>query len=204
MKSKKTLPRKKKPTKPKSPIQRNLLFHIGNGLIVLSLVGIIATFAPLVRIYFWPPESSYESIHSGDTMLEIPKIKAIAPILIDIDPFRENIYQEALKKGVAHAKGTKLPGEVGTVFLFAHSSGAPWELTRYNTIFFRLGELEKDDQIVITFKGNKLVYTVTDKKIVWPNEVTYLNDTRKNELIIQTCYPIGTSLQRLLVFARPS
>lgn len=41
------------------------------------------------------------------------------------------------------------------------------------------------------------------KKTVWPNEVKYLKEDQGDILILQTCTPIGTALQRLLVFAKP-
>ena len=34
-------------------------------------------------------------------------------------------------------------------------------------------------------------------------DVSYLIETKKTQLILQTCTPIGTSLKRLLVFADP-
>ena len=87
----------------------------------------------------------------------------------------------------------------------------PWEMTRYNTIFLRLGELSVGDEIVITRNGKELKYTVSDKKEVDPSEVNYLLQTDKTEprlnrgkLILQTCTPIGTALKRLLIFADPA
>lgn len=120
-----------------------------------------------------------------------------------VNPFNEEEYRKALEKGVAQAKGTALPGEKGTIFLFAHSSDFPWRITRYNVAFFRLPELQKGDKINIFRNGKEYKYKVTDKKTVWPSEVNYLLDTKKTQLILQTCFPIGTSLQRLLVFAKP-
>ena len=113
------------------------------------------------------------------------------------------IYNKALQNGVAHAKNTALPGQKGTAFLFAHSSGNPWELTRMNTIFLRLGELQNGDVIEIVSNGKMLKYKVVDKKEVDPTEVDFLLKSEKTQLVLQTCTPIGTSLKRLLVFANP-
>lgn len=133
--------------------------------------------------------------------LTVSKIKAQAPIIFGVDPFNEGEYKKALKRGVAHAKGTPLPGERGSVFIFAHSSGNPIEIASYNTIFFRLGELEKGDEVEIKKDGKIYRYAVVDKKNVWPNEVRYLTEQTKDQLILQTCWPVGTTLKRLLVFA---
>lgn len=179
-----------------------LFFHIGNALIAASLVSFAYLFYPLLQIYFAPPVVQKITTKSG-SFLTIPKIHAQAPIIENVDPWSETIYNEALAKGVAHAKGTSHPGEKGTVFLFAHSSGAPWEMTRYNTIFLRLGELQTGDEILVMRNGKEITYRVTDKKEVDPSEIHYLLQTDKNQLILQTCTPIGTSLHRLLIFAAP-
>lgn len=178
----------------------NFLLWLGDLFIVASLLGLTFTFYPLLSAYFFPSDPGHAVAAKG-IFITIPKIHAYSPIIENVDPFNELEYKQALQRGVAHAKNTKLPGENGMTFLFAHSSGAPWEQTRFNTVFLRLGELEKDDTIIIVRDGKKFEYRVFDKKEVWPNEVSFLEDTSKNQLILQTCTPIGTSLKRLLVFA---
>lgn len=154
-------------------------------------------------IYIFPPEAVSVSSYSDGTHLSIPKIKASASIKEQVDPFNKSEYQEVLKKSIAHAKGTSLPGENGTSFIFAHSSGNPWELTRINTVFLRLSELQKGDQIIIHRNKKKYTYVVREKKEVLPSEISYLLSTKRTQLILQTCTPIGTDWKRLLVFADP-
>lgn len=180
-----------------------VFYHLGNLLIILSLLGFSYILFPIARIYLFPPSIQPVSTQKG-IFLTIPKIHAQAPIIENVNPWNEYEYLGALRKGIAHAKGTALPGEKGTVFLFAHSSGAPWDIAWYNTIFLRLGELEKGDSIEISDNGKKYLFNVSEKKEVWPNEVNYLLESKKNQLILQTCTPIGTSLKRLLIFANPS
>ena len=180
-----------------------LFYYLGNILILISLIGFAYIFYPMFQAYVYPPIVQKVTAKTG-TYLTIPKIHAQAPVVLNTDPWTESAYDENLKKGVAHAKGTSLPGDPGTSFLFAHSSGTPWEMTRYNTIFLRLGELSVGDEIVITRNGKEIKYKVRDKKEVEPSEVSYLLQTDKTELILQTCAPIGTSLKRLLIFAEPT
>ncbi len=180
--------------------KNKLAYYIGNILILLSLFGFLFMFFPLIFAYF--PHASYASGQSTTgSSITIPKINAYAPIIWNVDPFNKLEYDAALKQGVAHAKATASPGQKGTVFLFAHSSSPPWELTRVNPVFLRLGELKIGDTIIIVQNGKEYIYAVTDKKVVWPNEVNYLLDAKKDQLILQTCTPIGTSLKRLLIFA---
>lgn len=135
--------------------------------------------------------------------LSIPKIKAEAPIIENVDPWNENEYKQALDKGVALAKGFAGPGEGKEIFLFAHSSEMPWKMTRTNTAFLRLGEVNAGDEISIFKDQKQFKYRVILKKEVWPNEVNYLLQKDQNQLILQTCTPVGTSFKRLLVFATP-
>lgn len=158
-------------------------------------------YLPFLNLYLNPPKIKVEV---GDGFyLTIPKISAQAEVFAQVDPFNQPEYREVLKKGIAHAKGTKLPGEGGTVFLFAHSSDSPFNITRYNTIFLRLGELESGDEVIINKDKKKYIYKVVEKKEIMPWDVSYLKDTKKDQLILQTCTPIGTAFKRLLVFARP-
>ncbi len=179
-----------------------MLFHLGNALIILSVIGFLSIISPILKIYLFPPQIQ-QTLPTKGTFITISKIHAQAPITENVDPWNESGYQNVLKNSVAHAKGTSLPGQSGTVFLFAHSTGMPWELTRFNTIFLRLGELQKGDVIEIVRNGKKFTYHVREKKEVWPAEVNYLLQTKKTQLILQTCTPIGTSLKRLLIFADP-
>lgn len=158
---------------------------------------------PIIRTYFFPPPTPQQTVEasqeSDSYWIEIPKINAANPIVIDVDPWNAEEYKESLKDGIAHAKGTALPGEKGT-YLFAHSSDYPWNITRYNTAFFKLHELENGDSIIIHNGNTTFKYQVVDIKEVWPTEVQYLKNPNA-DLILQTCTPIGTDLRRLLVFA---
>jgi LPXTG-site transpeptidase (sortase) family protein len=174
---------------------------LGNLLILLSLLFFAAMAYPLIRVYLFPPRLVVAATPSEAFRIVIPAIQAASPVIENVDPWNETVYSQALKHGVAHAKGFALPGENGTVYLFAHSSGPPWEQVYYNTVFLRLGELQRGDEVILERKKKRYHYTVTDKKEVWPNEISYLNTKNKRTLILQTCTPIGTSLKRLLVFA---
>lgn len=182
-------------------------FIAGNILIILALIGFAYIFYPFLYMYMNPPVLQATEQTKGFS-ITIPKIKAQAPIITEVDPLDQNIYTTALEKGVAHAKGSAQPGENGTTFLFAHTAGLPWQLTRVNTVFFQLSEVETQDTIIITKDGEEKAYYVWNKKEVWPDEVAYLVNAVKgngsqNQLIIQTCTPVGTSFKRLLIFAAP-
>lgn len=179
---------------------------IGNLLIFISIVGTCAIYWPVFYAYFFP--RNYTLPPDTTFSISIPSIGAVAPVIPSVDPWNKEEYLTALSHGVAHAKETALPGEEGTMYIFAHSSDAPWRITRYNTIFLHLGRLKHGDPIVISYNGHAYTYTVTRTDIVWPNNIQPLADAQKRpentsqkQLILQTCTPIGTDLQRLLVYA---
>lgn len=174
---------------------------MGNVLIALSLVGFGYTLFPLIQIYYFPKKIDLDVVRKGE-FVTIPKIHAQARIIEQVDPWNETLYKKALTMGIAHAKNTALPGEKGTIFLFAHSSGLPWELTNNNAPFLRLNELAFGDRIEITKNGKVYIFAVTNKKEIQASEVQYLTKESKDNLILQTCTPIGTSLRRLLIFAK--
>ena len=132
----------------------------------------------------------------------IPKIGANARILANVDASNENIYLEDLKHGVAHTLGTAFPGEGGHIFLFAHSTDYFWNLGAYNAVFYLLYKLEKNDEVNLFYQGQRYVYRVIGQEIVDPSQVQYLTrKTNREFLTLQTCWPPGTTLRRLLVFA---
>lgn len=135
----------------------------------------------------------------------IPKIAANAKVLSDINPVDETVYLKALKQGVAHARGTAYPGQGNHIFLFAHSTDYFWNVGTYNAVFYLLYKLEKGDEIDLFYQGKRYKYQVITSKIVDPNEVEYLTrETNREFLTLQTCWPLGTALKRLLIFAERS
>ncbi|KKU14410.1 MAG: Peptidase C60, sortase A and B [Microgenomates group bacterium GW2011_GWC2_45_8] len=139
-----------------------------------------------------------------DFSLVIEKIGAIAPIVQDVSPTNSGEYQRALTRGVAHAKGTGLPGQGTNVFLFAHSSANPLDASRFNSVFYLVHHLEPGDEIQVWYQGQEYVYAVTEKKIVDPSNIQYLTTTGSTEtLTLMTCWPPGTTLKRLVVVAKP-
>lgn len=133
----------------------------------------------------------------------IPKIAANARVIDNVNPGDSTAYMAALKEGVAHASGTAYPGEVGDTYLFAHSVGNFWEVNQWNAVFYLLRELRPGDEVDIFYKEKRYIYIVYDQKTVNPDETGYLEaQTNFPRLTLQTCWPPGTTLKRLLVFAR--
>ncbi len=176
------------------------LKQLGSLLIIFSFVSSAFTYYPLLKLFLFPSVTPGIKSASG-LYIEIPKINASSEIIPDIDPNNRPIYEEALNKGVAHAQNTALPGE-GFSFVFAHSSLPPWKMTRVNTPFLRLGELEAGDEIIVYKYAKRLSFAVEYIEVVSPHEVDKVYGTQEPYLVLMTCSPVGVSLRRLLVFAR--
>lgn len=140
---------------------------------------------------------------STDFGLVIEKINANAKIVAQVNPSVEKDYVAALKEGVAQAKGTTDPGEDGNMFLFSHSTDAPWNITRYNAVFYLLRELVPGDRVIVFYKGRRFDYIVFDKTTTKPSDITFLtNRYDRPVLTLQTCDPPGTLINRLIVRAK--
>jgi LPXTG-site transpeptidase (sortase) family protein len=164
--------------------------------------GGIASFADVLagpkEQILTPPDSNFSIL--------IPKIGASAKVFPNVDPSNQDAFLPILMQGVAHAAGTVFPGMNGNVYLFAHSTDNFWDVGRYNAVFYLLKDLSKGDEVVIFYQNKRYNYIITGSKIVSPSDVSYLVNSQnqnKQQLILQTCWPPGTTLQRLLVFAQP-
>lgn len=145
-----------------------------------------------------PPDPSFSIL--------IPKIGASAKVFPNVDISNQNSYLPILMQGVAHAAGSVFPGINGNIYLFAHSTDNFWDVGRYNAVFYLLKDLNKGDEVAIFYQNKRYNYIVTGSKIVGPSDVSYLVNSQnqnKQQLVLQTCWPPGTTLQRLLVFAVP-
>ncbi len=135
----------------------------------------------------------------------IPKVGANQKVFPNVDPNNEKAFLPILYQGVAHAKGTVFPGIKGNIYLFAHSSDNFWDVGRYNAVFYLIKDLVVGDDIVIFFENRRHNYKVTESKVLDAADVSYLvkNQGEQEQLILQTCWPPGTTWKRLVVFAKP-
>lgn len=183
------------------------LIFLGGALITLSLIILFLIFWPVVNLeisYRITGPGKSNSIVPRDTEfgIVVPKIRANAKIIPNVDSYKEKEYQVALTRGVAHAKGTGYPGQGKNIFLFSHSSVDFYNAARYNSIFYLLNKLEKDDKIHVFYKGIDYIYKVREKKLVDAKDVSYLTSNSKAEqLTLMTCWPPGTTFKRLLIIS---
>jgi sortase A len=137
--------------------------------------------------------------------IAIPKIGASAKVYPNVDPTNSSEFLPILQKGIAHAKGSVFPGFNGNVYLFAHSTDAWWNVGRYNAVFYLLKNLEQGDAITVFFENRRFDYVVDKIVIVDPENTSLIAGTQtgRQQLVLQTCWPPGTTWKRLDVIAVP-
>ncbi|MCJ7827697.1 sortase [Patescibacteria group bacterium] len=198
---------------------RRFISSFGSLLIVVGLGLVLAVYGPIgwhwleYRVGQVAPADQEEGFTQEERAeltpaffefgLLIPKIEVNARVFPHIDSTNKSEYIPVFKKGVAHAKGTSLPDEPGPVFIFAHSADNVFDIGQYNAVFFLLNALAEGDEVIVYFKGEKYSYLVDKKVITNPMGVSAAVAEESGDLLIlQTCWPPGTTLKRLLVFAK--
>jgi LPXTG-site transpeptidase (sortase) family protein len=137
-----------------------------------------------------------------DFSLVIPSIGINASIIPGVNPASTTGYNDALKKGVAHASTSFYPNENGTVYLFSHSTNYEWFVKDLNAVFYLLKNVKPGDYVVVMYLGDRYTYKIRESKIVGAREVSYLTPQYGTRtLILQTCWPPGTYYKRMLFFA---
>lgn len=134
--------------------------------------------------------------------LTIEKLGINVPIIPNVDGTNKEVYNDALKNGVAHYKNTALPNYGSNIVIFGHSSTASGT-GEYSDIFATLNKLKEGDEIIINFNQKQYLFTVSEKKIVASDDLSVILPTEREALTLLTCWPIGTVEKRLAVIAKP-
>ena len=136
--------------------------------------------------------------------LIIPKIAVDVPIIWNATPDYDS-QMAAMKNGVAwfNIKGANArPGQIGNTVLSGHSSNDVFDDGKYKFVFARLEQVAKGDTLYINYEGVRYTYTVTQRRVVKPTQVSALTEpTDKPIVTLITCTPLGTATNRLLVTA---
>jgi sortase A len=184
---------------------RSFIIGAGNGLLILAIVGVFSSLGPflMAEVKYRLAPKVIPKVVDAAFRIDIPVIKANSLIIDDVDANNPQEYKAALQKGVAHAKGSAYPGQLGTIHLFAHSTDGPWNIARYNAVFYLLQEVSIGDKIQINYLGKEHFYQVTKKMIVPRTRTEIFAQKEEELLILQTCWPPGTTQKAFLILAKP-
>ncbi|OGE90624.1 MAG: hypothetical protein A3E29_00625 [Candidatus Doudnabacteria bacterium RIFCSPHIGHO2_12_FULL_48_16] len=135
--------------------------------------------------------------------LSVPRLNLQVPLVWSKDPSE---FESDLSRGVIHYPGTALPGERGTIYVSGHSSDYFWKKDPYSQVFTKINYLTAGDDIFVEVYGlDSKTYTyryqVVGSGIYKPDDQLQFIDNSVNKLNLSTCWPIGTSQDRLVVSA---
>lgn len=112
----------------------------------------------------------------------------------------QEIFMKELEKWVVRYPWSVKPWEIWNSFIFWHSSNFPWIKWDYNDIFSTLNNVKFWDEVIIYYNQKKYVYTVKQRNIINPWNVSIFKWNRsKAQVMIMTCRPIWTTLNRLVL-----
>jgi sortase A len=135
-----------------------------------------------------------------ENSIRIPSIEIDAPISWRVNNVPKEV-SSGLSKGVIQINGTALPGQKGNVYITGHSSNYVWVRQKYNSIFSNISKLVVGDLIYVKFGSDIYAYKVFDQRVVASNDLSILNPTNDSRLTLATCWPLGTSLKRMVILA---
>ncbi len=107
---------------------------------------------------------------------------------------------QVLQNGVGHL--FSYPGKGGKIMIYGHSSGYAWDVSKYTKIFTQVNKLKSGDKVYVTYNGNVYAYSVTGQQTIAPKDATPFRGEGE-ELILYTCWPVGSNKSRLIVRAVP-
>jgi sortase A len=129
-------------------------------------------------------------------LLSVPKLG-----LKDVPVPTGDSQVELDRQGIIHLEGTGVPWQKGSnTFVVGHALG--FMQTEIPYVFYKLDELESGDEILVKdTEGKEYRFRVFDRMTVRPEDfwVTYPARDRKTIISLQTCTPIPTFENRLIV-----
>ena len=155
------------------------------------------SYSSISQNIFAEGNSGAPAILENQNYLSIPRLNIKAPIVF-ASGTGQNELNKALNKGVVLYPGSALPGQNGEVFLTGHSSTYIWNRAPYGQVFSLLDKLEAGDIVSIFYQDRQYDYRITQKEILSPAQ-TQVSETQNSALALMTCWPPGTTLERLVV-----
>ncbi|KKR10397.1 MAG: hypothetical protein UT37_C0002G0006 [Parcubacteria group bacterium GW2011_GWA2_39_18] len=136
---------------------------------------------------------------NNQASLTIPSLSISAPIVFSKSK-QEADLQKDLEEGVVLYPGSVKPGENGTMVIIGHSSSYPWYKGGYGSIFSLLEKLKVGDEITIVYNDKNYEYIVKDQIKAAVQSIQLLQ-IQNSDLILMSCWPVGTNSIRIAVSA---
>jgi len=129
--------------------------------------------------------------------LYIPKLNIKSPIITSQTADSKSLLT-LLNSGVIIYPGSAMPGNAGSTVVIGHSS-SNISSSKYGKVFAGLNKLVGGDQVFVHYNNKDYIYTIVSKNTGSVKELSALG--LNNDLILGTCWPIGTDKERIIVTA---
>ena len=138
--------------------------------------------------------------------LVVDSIGVNAPIVFGVQNNNDLIYKQ-LENGVVHYSATAKPGNTGTAIVLGHSSAYPWYKGDYGAVFALLSKLNVGDRFYVQYSdGRTFIFEMESATIFNPftddQKIKDLEEVPGSNIILLSCYPVGTNYLRIAIFAR--
>ena len=129
--------------------------------------------------------------------LYIPKLNIKSPIITSQTADSKSLLT-LLNSGVIIYPGSAMPDNAGSTVVIGHSS-SNISSSKYGKVFAGLNKLVGGDQVFVHYNNKDYIYTIVSKNTGSVKELSALG--LNNDLILGTCWPIGTDKERIIVTA---
>jgi len=129
--------------------------------------------------------------------LYIPKLNIKTPVIISQTADSKSLLT-LLNSGVIIYPGSAMPGNTGSTVIIGHSS-SNISSSKYGKVFAGLNKLVGGDQVFVHYNNKDYIYAIVSKNTGSVKELSALG--LNNDLILGTCWPIGTDKERIIVAA---
>lgn len=129
--------------------------------------------------------------HSEGDILCILRI----PCIDSENPVREGVSGGVLADSLGHEPETAMVGDKGNCVIAGHRNYS------FGQYFNRLNEVALGDMIYVDTATDTYSYSVTDIKVVEPDDLSVLEATDTETLTLYTCTPLYLATHRLVIVA---
>lgn len=144
------------------------------------------------------PDHLTANYNDSPDAIIISRLGLRAPLVMASGTSQKQL-NDSLNQGAILYPGSALPGQNGEVVISGHSSVFPWVKTQYGQIFTLLDKLQAGDTVSLIYGKHQYDYQINGQEILNPNQVK-ITETTQPLLKMTTCWPIGTSAKRLVVY----
>lgn len=162
------------------------------------------TLQDAVRLFPLAESTQKKPLPNAATLV-IDTLGIRAPLVFGTSDDVDEIY-DRLEDGVVHYSDTSKPGEPGVSIVLGHSSAYPWYDGDYGAVFALLSKLKVGDRFYIQYSDNRSFFYEMKENLVFnpfktDSRLTAMERATGDNLILISCYPVGTNYLRLAVRA---